>query len=126
MATLPRLHVCLTCRAGQELAEGQAPPGKVLHDAVAALLPVDGAPLELRTVVCLASCTRGCAAAISMPGKWTYLLGGLAPGMAADLLTYGAAYAASGNGTLMPSRRPASLRDAILARFPAHDASDTP
>jgi predicted metal-binding protein len=126
VTTVPSLHVCVTCRAGLPLAEGATPPGAQLHDAVARLLPADAAaPLLLRPVVCLASCSRGCTAAIAMPGKWTYLLGGLHADMAADLLSYGAAYAASVNGTLMPSRRPASLRDAVLARFPAFDLSET-
>jgi predicted metal-binding protein len=123
VTTLPRLHVCLTCRAGRPLADGETPPGTHLHDEIARRLTGASPPCVLRPVVCLASCARGCAAAISMPGKWTYLLGGLHAGLADDLLTYGAAYAASANGTLMPSRRPASLRDAILARFP--DISET-
>ena len=78
-------------------------------------------PLELRAVSCLASCERGCAAAISAPGKWSYLLGGLSGAVAADLLTYGAAYAASRTGTVMPSKRPASLAKAVLGRFPTQE-----
>jgi len=69
-------------------------------------------------VSCLASCERGCAAAISMPGKWTNLLGFLSPALASDLLVYAQAYAASPTGTVMPSRRPASLGTLILGRVP--------
>jgi predicted metal-binding protein len=120
--TRPCLHVCVTCRAGAALIEGEAPPGARLHAALAARLDAMAAPpVRLREVVCLASCERGCAAAISMPGKWSYLLGDLAPGLAADLLDYAAAYRASATGTIMPSRRPASLKTMILARFPAQD-----
>ena len=114
---VPCLHICITCRAGRTLAEGETPAGQILHDAVAALL-AEQAPVELRATSCLASCERGCAAAISLPGKWSYLLGGLSDGIAPDLLTYSAAYAASRTGTVMPSKRPASLANAVLGRFP--------
>lgn len=125
--TVPRLHVCTTCRAGRPLADGETAPGQHLHDAVAGLIGAgligEGAPVALHPVACLASCERGCAAAISAPGKWSYLLGGLSAGDAADLLTYGAAYAASRTGTVLPSRRPASLARAVLGRFPAQELS---
>jgi predicted metal-binding protein len=116
--SLPRLHVCITCRAGQPLDAGATPPGERLHAALAAL-PGAADTLRLAPVACLANCARGCSAAISAAGKWTYLLGGLGPAHAADLLTYAARYAASASGTVLPSRRPASLRDAVLARVPA-------
>ena len=119
--TLPSLHVCTTCRAGRPLGEGQVAPGQRLHDAVA-LLMGDASPVALQPVACLAVCERGCTAAISAPGKWSYLLGGLTEENAADLLTYGAAYAASRTGTVLPSKRPASLARAILGRLPAGDA----
>jgi predicted metal-binding protein len=120
--TRPILHVCSTCDAGCDLPADGVPPGKRLHDAIARLLSVQDAPvLELRGVRCLASCERGCTAAISAPGKWTYLLGRLSPAQAPDILTYGAAYAASATGTVLPTRRPASLQHAILGRFPAQE-----
>jgi predicted metal-binding protein len=102
------------------LDEGETTPGQRLHDAVLALAGNE-APVAVHSVSCLASCERGCAAAISAPGKWGYLLGGLSAGVAADLLTYGAAYAASKTGTVMPSRRPPSLAAAVLGRFPAQE-----
>jgi predicted metal-binding protein len=114
----PRLHVCITCRAGREPAPGEAPAGAQLHAALAARLG-DAAVPRLAAVVCLANCARGCSAAISAAGKWTYLLGGLAPAQADDLLAYAALYAASATGTVLPSRRPASLGRAVLARIPA-------
>ncbi len=117
---VPRLHVCTTCRAGQPLAEGETAPGQHLHDALAGLVTADS-PVALHPVACLASCERGCTAAISAPGKWSYLLGGLSAGNAADLLTYGAAYALSRTGTVLPSKRPASLARAVLGRFPAQE-----
>ncbi len=114
---VPRLHVCNTCRAGQPLPGDGVPPGQHVFDAVARVLAKTSSA-TLHPVACLASCSRGCAAVISMPGKWSYLLGGLTPDMASDLLAYATAYAASKTGVLMPSRRPAALADCVLARIP--------
>ena len=115
--TSPILHVCTTCRASLPLEPGQTPPGRFMYDAVAEHANADR--VELREVVCLSSCDHGCAAAISMPGKWTYLLGRLDPSLAGDLLDYAATYAAHPTGTVLPSKRPASLARIILGRMPA-------
>jgi predicted metal-binding protein len=113
---VPVLHVCVTCRANRPPGL-QAPPGRQMFDAVASH-PAAGR-VELREVSCLSSCDYGCAAAISMPGKWTYLLGRLDPSLAGDLLEYAATYAAHPSGTVLPSKRPASLAKMILGRLPA-------
>ncbi len=114
---LPTLHVCTTCRAGLPLAEGQAAPGRSMHDAVAT--HPNASRVVLREVACLSSCDQGCAAAISMPGKWSYLLGRLDPALAGDLLDYAATYAAHATGTVLPSKRAASLARMVLGRLPA-------
>ena len=111
---MPTIHVCTTCRAGQPLAEGATPPGQTFFEAVQAAAP----HLDIRPVKCLSSCNEGCAAAISAPGKWTYLLGRLTPELVPDLLTYAEAYAQHPTGTVLPSRRPASLARMILGRVP--------
>ncbi len=113
----PILHVCTTCRAGAELAEGDTPAGRHMLDAVAAHPAADA--VELREVKCLSVCTTGCAAAIAMPGKWTYLLGRLHPGLAGDLLDYARTYAAHPTGSVLPSRRAASLAQMVVGRLPA-------
>jgi len=115
---VPTLHVCTTCRAGQVLADGDPRPGQIMLNAVAALLDPQAPAVDLKEVVCLSSCDHGCAAAISAPGKWTYLLGRLEPGMAPDLLRYAETYARSATGTVLPSRRPASLARVVLGRMP--------
>ena len=114
----PRLIVCTTCRAGRDLADGETPPGAHLHAALARLIADQGAEVELREVACMANCERGCSAALAMTGKWTFFLGHLTPEHAADLLTYAATYAAHATGTVMPSRRPDSLRNAVIGRIP--------
>jgi predicted metal-binding protein len=112
---MPTLHVCTTCRAGQALPEDGVPPGQHLFDAIAARATPD---IHVMPVKCLSSCDDGCAAAISAPGKWTYLLGRLEPAMVSDLLTYAATYAQHPTGTVLPSKRPASLARMILGRMP--------
>lgn len=109
----------MTC--GSDAAEQAAPaPGRRLHDSVAALLaePANAA-LSLQSVICLANCERGCSAVVSAPGKWAYMVGGLGPQHAADLVAYARAYAASERGVVLRAGRPDSLRNAILGRFPA-------
>jgi predicted metal-binding protein len=115
--THPVLHICVTCRASRPLEPGETAPGRFMHEAVAR--HPHASRVELREVTCLSSCDHGCAASISMPGKWTYLLGRLDPMLAGDLLDYAATYAAHPTGTVLPSKRPASLARMILGRVPA-------
>ena len=113
------LTVCTTCRMGSAKREGMPVPGQVLHDRLAALLAqADDTALRLHGVECLAVCNDGCAAAIAEPGKWSYLLGRLTPDKAADLLAFAGSYRQSRTGTVMPSKRAASLADMILGRVP--------
>ena len=117
------LHVCTTCRAGQPAADGTDPPGAVLHRRLHALLAErPAAPVRLLEAKCLSNCDRGCSAAIAMPGKWSYLLGGLDLDRAADLLEYATIYAASQSGAVLPSKRPASLSRMVHGRIPALSA----
>lgn len=113
----PRLAVCVTCRAGQEVDDLSLRPGRRLYQTLATLC-ADTDELELLPVECLSLCERGCSAAISMPEKWSYLLGGLEETMAEDLLTYARAYAVSRTGLVLPSKRPASLADMVKGRMP--------
>ena len=119
-ALRPCLILCTTCRSGgTPPQEGEEPPGAVLHAALQARLHDDrAARIDLRAAACLANCERGCSAAIAMPGKWTYLLGFLDPALADDLLAYAESYARSETGIVLPSRRPASLRNMIIGRIP--------
>lgn len=114
----PTLHICVTCRVGPP-PEQEEPvrDGRMLFDRVTALS--HDSSLSLRGVECLANCARGCSAAITMNGKWSYLLGGLDPSVAGDLVDYAHAYAQSKTGTVMPSRRAASLAGMIVGRIPS-------
>ena len=88
-----------------------------MHDAVAG--HADAGAVQLREVSCLSVCDTGCAASIAMPGKWSYLLGRLHPGLAGDLLAYARLYAAHPTGTVLPSKRAPSLARMVVGRMPA-------
>ncbi len=104
---------------GTARRDGVPVPGQVLHDRLSALLAqADARTLRLQGVECLAVCNDGCAAAIAEPGKWSYLLGRLTPDKAGDLLRFAGSYRSSRTGTVMPSKRPASLADMVLGRIP--------
>lgn len=111
------LTVCTTCRMGTPRHDDVPVPGQMLRERLSALL-AEGAPVRLQDVACLAVCDQGCAAAIAAPGKWSYLLGRLTPDKAPDLLAFADSYRLSRTGTVMPSRRPASLADMVLGRLP--------
>lgn len=112
------LHICITCRTAPD-DETEPCPGRRLHDAALELHRLAEAPrVAIAEAICLANCDRGCSASLSAPGKWSYLVGGLTPDLAEDLLSYAAAYAASTTGTVLRSRRPASLAHAIVGRIP--------
>jgi len=120
----PQLFICLSCRAAGSAPapEGEPTDGKRLYDAVSSLAAAMGAasPVHVVPTLCFANCERGCTVGISAPGKWSYVMGELEPDQAADLLLYGEAYAKAKTGVVLPSGRPASLQQSVIARFPSH------
>jgi len=110
------LHVCITCRAGQTLGEGETAPGARLH---AAILQA-GAPPDVAVVPveCLSACSQGCSVALSAPGRWSYVYGRLSETHAADIVAGAAAYAASADGIVPWRTRPEIFRKQSLARLP--------
>jgi predicted metal-binding protein len=118
IAPRPRLAVCVTCKAGLEI-EGDTPrPGRLFYDALVERCADAEVTVDLMPVECLSLCDHGCSAAISVPGKWSYLLGGLDAAIVDDVLTYARAYANSKTGLVLPSKRPASLANMVMARMP--------
>ncbi|MEJ5155021.1 DUF1636 domain-containing protein [Gluconobacter wancherniae] len=113
-ASRPCIYVCVTCRKAEGI---DGPMGANLHDAL--LASAEGHNVDVRKVECLSACSSGCTAVVSMPGKWTWLLGRLTPEKSDDILEYLKLYEASRTGTVMPSKRPASLSDMVLGRIPA-------
>ena len=119
----PVLHICMTCRPAGEPSEAADDPaaGSLFHDAVRVRLRARNleASVRVNPVTCMANCEQGCSAALSSPGKWSYIAGFLGADLADDVIDYALVYAASRTGVVMPSKRAPSLRDAIVARVPA-------
>ena len=110
------LHVCITCRAGQTIAEGQPTPGSLLHQAIVHV----GAPpgVNVVPVECLSACSQGCSVALSAPGRWSYVYGRLSDANAGDVVAGAAAYAAAPDGIVPWRARPEIFRKQSLARIP--------
>ena len=77
------LHVCITCKAGQTLGEGETTPGKRLHGAILDAGVPDG--VNVVPVECLSACSQGCSVALSAPGRWSYVYGRLSDANAPDV-----------------------------------------
>ncbi|MCC8936670.1 DUF1636 domain-containing protein [Bradyrhizobium sp. Arg68] len=110
------LHVCITCRAGQTLAEGEIPPGARLHAALRDAGVPDG--VNLVPVECLSACSQGCSVALSAPGRWSYVYGRLSAANAQDVIAGASAYAAAPDGIVPWRSRPDIFRKQSLARIP--------
>jgi predicted metal-binding protein len=110
------LHVCITCRAGQTLGEGETAPGARLHAAIRDLGAPDG--VTIVPVECLSACNQGCSVALSAPGRWSYVYGRMSEANAQDIVAGAAAYAAASDGIVPWRTRPEIFRKQSLARIP--------
>ena len=110
------LHVCITCRAGQTLGEGETTPGKRLHGAILEAGVPEG--VTVVPVECLSACSQGCSVALSAPGRWSYVYGRLSDANAQDVVAGAAAYAAAPDGLVPWRSRPEIFRKQSLARIP--------
>ena len=110
------LHVCITCRAGQTIPEGESTPGARLRDAIIEAGVPDG--VNLVPVECLSACSQGCSVALSAPGRWSYVYGRLSQANARDVVAGAAAYAAASDGIAPWRSRPEIFRKQSLARIP--------
>lgn len=110
------LHVCVTCRAGQPVAEGEKTPGARLHDAILARGELPG--VAITPVECLSACSQGCAVSLSAPGKWSYVYGRLTDADAGEIRAGASAYAAAGDGIVPWRSRPEIFRKQSIARIP--------
>ena len=118
----PTLFICVNCKTK---ADGAAPAdadqaGTRLADAVDSI--VDSAEVRVLRVRCLANCSRGPSAAISHPGAWSYIFGGIDPAADGPSLIEGARLLAGSADGLMPWRgRPDCLKRGLIARLPSPD-----
>ena len=110
------LHVCITCRAGQSLADGDETPGARLHAAILGAGVPEG--VHVVPVECLSACNQGCSVALSAPGRWSYVYGRLSDANAREIAAGAAAYAAAADGIVPWRSRPEIFRKQSLARIP--------
>jgi predicted metal-binding protein len=113
------LAVCRTCRPEGAPADAD-PPGAALGRAAAATLETadpDG-HVDVRVIACLSACGRACAASVSAPGKFAYVIGGLSPEDAGDLVAFALAHAEADDGVPPWRSRPEKVRKNTVARVP--------
>jgi predicted metal-binding protein len=110
------LHVCITCRAGQTIPDGEPTPGARLRDAILNAGVPSG--VTLVPVECLSACNQGCSVALSAPGRWSYVYGRLSEANAHDVVAGAAAYATAPDGIVPWRTRPEIFRKQSLARIP--------
>ena len=97
------LLVCVTCKRGQQLAEGEKTPGAALLEALERKPLPDS--VRLRETRCFSNCKGGCSVGFrGGPRRWTYVYGAFAGPEDADLVLDGVTrYAATEDG-LVPWR----------------------
>lgn len=113
------MHVCVTCRAGEE-QETAPRAGRRLHDALADAQRRQSDPASFRILEaeCLSNCNRGCSVALSGPGRWGYVYGDLGEASVDDLLAGASRYAATVDGLVPWRERPTIFRKGVIARIP--------
>ena len=110
------LYVCTTCKAGEAVAEGEAPCGARLHAALTAAAPPAG--VRIVGVECLSACNTGCAVSLTKPGGWSYVYGRLTLEDVPAILEGAGKYAASTDGIVPWRERPTVFRKQSIARVP--------
>lgn len=94
-------------------------PGARLLAAVERRDEHERAGLNIVAVECLSNCQRSCSAAVTAPGKWTYVIGGLDPDLhAGDILQFARLHQAHEQGLPVWRERPPHIRKNTIARVP--------
>ncbi|MGY9046287.1 MAG: DUF1636 family protein [Rhodobacterales bacterium] len=117
------LLVCVKCRRGQEMAEGDRRPGQALYDALEGLERPVG--LRVTPVDCLQNCDHGCTIALRGGARWTYVFANVDEvGDPAMILDGALRYHATGDGLIPWRQRPEHFKRNCVARIPPLEASD--
>ena len=78
-----------------------------------------GLILTVLGVACLSNCQRGCSAAVTGQGKWTYVIGNLDPERhAPDILAFARQHSSHELGLPVWRERPEHIRKNTIARVP--------
>ena len=113
----PTLFVCALCKFPPTEAEGEtASGGQYLIDQLTDQLE---GTVTLQPVRCMAACDRACNAALSAPGKLTFILNDLSPRQSApDLAEFCRQYAAAETGKVPYGLRSAAIKQATAYVLP--------
>jgi predicted metal-binding protein len=113
------IFVCVTCKRAEDDADAPR-PGRAMFEAVQARLALSAQDnIEIRAVECLSVCKRPCTLALSGPGKWTYVVGGLdIDANLDDVLEAARKFAATEDGLIPWRERPKSFRKGVVSRTP--------
>ena len=117
------LYICVTCRGTPPIDQPAARrPGARLLAAVEQQLAADhgdNGGIDVVPANCLSNCQRGCSAAVSGSGKWTYVIGDLDPDRhAADVIEFARLHRAHEQGVPEWRDRPEHVRKHTIARVP--------
>ncbi|HSM81937.1 MAG TPA: DUF1636 domain-containing protein [Nodosilinea sp.] len=125
------LFVCALCKFPQpETAAGDTTGGQHLIDQLSAQLEAEPSDITIQPVRCMAACDRTCNAALTAPGKLTFIFNGLSPqGSAADLAQFCRQYAEAPEGRVPYGLRSQPIKQAtayVLPALPAAQSAVTP
>ena len=115
------LYICVTCRGTPPVdAPAGLRPGARLLAAVEQRLATDSDDgIDVVPANCLSNCSRGCSAAVSGSGKWTYVIGDLDPDRhAGDVIDFARQHQAHREGVPEWRDRPEHVRKHTIARVP--------
>lgn len=114
------LYVCATCRGTAGDVPLDERPGARLLAAIEQRLAVEhDQGIAVVPANCLSNCQRGCSAAVSASGKWTYVIGDLDPDRhAGDMVAFARLHCAHEQGVPEWRDRPEHVRKHTIARVP--------
>lgn len=118
------LYVCVTCRGAPPVTADAPRPGARLLAEVEKRLAADrdegdDEGIDVVPANCLSNCPRGCSAAVSGSGKWTYVIGDLDPERHADdIIAFARQHRAHEQGVPEWRDRPEHVRKHTIARVP--------
>jgi predicted metal-binding protein len=111
------IHVCTTCRLGDEpLEPKEARSGARLYRELSARISEE--EFEVIPVECLSVCKRPVTIGFSAPGKWSYIYGDFPPNSAETILTAAQLYADAPDGLIPWRERPEQIKRGVVARVP--------
>jgi predicted metal-binding protein len=112
------IHVCTTCRLGDEpLEPKEARSGARLYREL--IECVGDEDFEIIPIECLSVCKRPVTIGFSAPGKWSYIYGDFPPdGSAQTILAAAQLYADAPDGLIPWRERPEQIKRGVVARVP--------